>query len=1619
MSIIISDSIKLNSRQFLDTRVAKATTLQDLKNWDFTKYPLPNGFEVWVDSAREWYTYQSGTTNTDTGSFGKRNKVVKESYTTTLDDLTNPDFWGLSDATEAQRKEVLYNGKTTTIVDPNYGTSIYVLTNEDEPFELSSWSTISFGNNIPILTTSAYDALPESLKPNDYIDVDDTLEGIEDAEDTDMLHILFNSIRALQAEVSKLKNSFTFGITSYQDDTTVASNYLAEERDMETENLWAVQESELSLLFDLDTALNTDLVPSGETSSISISSGNKYLEIKGKAVWPSDTAKFEEDNFSLSGISDPKEFIYITTSTPGADIVLTSYSGDSVVHVNIADYLSNVYTAPSYSTLMIVGKHVTDPISEKSTHVSFVWMVVQSLANNEILFEGYINPITKKVSEFDRIDLPYDYYISNVIISNSKLSKLSLYSKYQDFSDYVEAVTPKEVDDTKYQAASISIRAVETVEVLDKILDQLAEEELVYVKRNNALYIKSNGTKHKIGGNSGSGETKDNMTVQELLENLVDKGLIVLDGARYDNDGALTSVTDIQLNKVKSISLINDNTKDEYTFTVDSNGELVSNKNTPDAVKFETLLNGDTSGATFSINGALPTLSDLDSLTLKTQRGFIAQMHGANNISKDMKLMSDRVKIGAFYSPLDTDTTFGCSHAYIELENTSDTDYYLDGCYLHYAGPVKATKGDETKYVQATYHLALKGKIPAGGTYLVRGKKYADKSLSTTYISVDTYDMEWYSTESTINYTSESGWSYDTDGSLLDMTYHSGFIYGLALTYGQPTLLYTTPLCGTDNEGGKSTCNIASCLIDSMNYYCLDTSWNVTSNSKWGSISTPISNSIYKNTFELDPAKQAFQSYNSGDSSRLRGLTAADAQLLELNKEYIVLPHSDAVYPVSKYTPKASFEGKNVSTDKTQLDEEKPNMVTCSFGIDVYKTRCFNWISVGDYDEYVWVRRVTPTDEETSSNSTEYKNWHRYQSYWGDSVSTWSECTRKDFSQEIVYNGGTTTVKDVVYANSKLKNVFPGCNTNYTSHKCILDLEIPSNLSEKPVKYEYVVGRSTKIAEAPFDGHCSDVMSFTIYPKSYTPIIYQTTDQQGFHWIEYQAWAGVASMINEKINNDMATSANTFPILINTGDMTQNGTRINEWLDYYEAGKCLFDHLEQMNVVGNNDLGNADETILGTGDDPGKSNPHFYDISYCYEIPIITEDTNTYLPIYCSPTLGPKYVPSLYYFDTEKFRIVMINTEITATASAKVWGATDSVDIYTGWDYEGNDSTALYHAPSTMTIDGNNASHYVYDTLYQYMNKANGKAMIACCHEMPFTVITSDNLAATTVEYSDRSVSVAGSSTGLIGSHCNKCYANKNKLTTDMPIRNKGTYWLSRLLEHFGVKYMIGGHKHTYACTWPIRENYWYMSGDTEVHSTEVGPMPMPASLENDNITFVTDSNGKPVWNGTTYGDNYQNYVNLTKFPIANKNWDVSNYTTGAYTPTVEETMTEVPNYVTYFMLQASGFKLKSNKELPGNGQTFSLIIPKTNQAKSKPAVTQIQPMFARIILNNSKYNTGLPFYLISVKNVVPYSDSEVLNQQTAYKGDCEKPMVYGYLNNKTMPYGNWEENEISLDLKI
>ena len=582
--------------------------------------------------------------------------------------------------------------------------------------------------------------------------------------------------------------------------------------------------------------------------------------------------------------------------------------------------------------------------------------------------------------------------------------------------------------------------------------------------------------------------------------------------------------------------------------------------------------------------------------------------------------------MSAFYAPITTDEAHGCTHSFIELENTSPVDIPLTGVYLHFYNPA------ENEYAGGVHHLALDGVIKAGGTYLIRGAKHAEFEDESAFIKVKTFDKEWYENGQLVSFEQEpvKTKKAEKDGKevdVLDETSPVKNAYRFCLTYGLPNLSPSTVLIRRNTNGDVNADNVSGEIIneqfydgsvfqnvivnarfiDSCSYSTFaDVAAQTGDNNPWygngdtaGLGITIIPNSMFRVMFALDPAKQAYTGFNTKDSSRVRYNKATDIQVLTLNKEFIGYPHSKETIKIDRYTPKASFENKNVMTDKSQLDREKPNMVTCSYGVDVYNTRCFNWISCGAFDEYVWLRK----EGETS--------WTTFQSYIKVDVpaenpeaddfvtTTVAEPTRKEYSP---------LVNNTVYA--RMINRFPGNDVLFTAHKCVVIL--PDAASE-PEKYEYVVGRPDKDGQ-PDPEHTNPIYTFTVYPRTYEGRVYQITDQQGFHWIEYQVWAASAEYLKKKIKDECDAWNTThtpkvFPILLNTGDMTQSGARINEWLDYYNGGQCLFDHLEQMNCVGNNDLCPINPRDLGTGNDNDKSSSHFFHYFYCFDV----KDTEKYV----------------------------------------------------------------------------------------------------------------------------------------------------------------------------------------------------------------------------------------------------------------------------------------------------------------------------------------------------------------------------------------------------------------------
>ena len=80
---------------------------------------------------------------------------------------------------------------------------------------------------VPIYTDKMYSLLAPEKRPERYIRIRDFEEEISDEKTKDdYLDILFSSIRKLQAEVARLRNSFKYGIVSYTNKNTAMSEII-------------------------------------------------------------------------------------------------------------------------------------------------------------------------------------------------------------------------------------------------------------------------------------------------------------------------------------------------------------------------------------------------------------------------------------------------------------------------------------------------------------------------------------------------------------------------------------------------------------------------------------------------------------------------------------------------------------------------------------------------------------------------------------------------------------------------------------------------------------------------------------------------------------------------------------------------------------------------------------------------------------------------------------------------------------------------------------------------------------------------------------------------------------------------------------------------------------------------------------------------------------------------------------------------------------------------------------------------------------------------------------------------------------------------------------------------
>ena len=1544
-----------------------------------------------------------------------------------------------------------YEGMIVSVLEDD---NIYTLTDKDFT-NFSNWK--KHGSNgdgggsgigkysLPVMTEemkAAALADPDSgfSEDSSYISVDDgsslsgeTTSNNITAVNGTYLYIMMNTIRTLQAEVAKLKNTFQYGIHSYNNEVTAKSSVLDQyDETLMDEPLWALDPYMMSEIFD-SVDFKTELLPDNFTISSTIGGESIDASVPNQLTFKNGTGKFSDKANTLLNITDSKLVTYLVTDSK--HVYFNLHTKDDVNHnrrVNIASFIEGDYK--KYGIMFVLSRKVGEHGK------NYVYVSVMNYDTNEKIVEGYLTDADKLSfvtgGNSTVYEVAYKYSIESIEFVEQTLYRMKFYTKYEDFSEEVIPSAPEE--DYTYKAAHLTIRSVKNSAMMEKIKEQLHENELIWNKDKKELNIKSNNKIYKIGivgSNDNNTNTEETMTPKELIEKLTQMGIIV--NAQTDSDGNIISVDDLKLNDISAFSLINSDTEKKYTFTVDPHGKLIGKDESMKTIEVDlaNVFEGRTYDEKVAAMNAFLDIVDDDNASQEYGwiRGFIPlylnSLKGKNiwapngtssGSAGDYGLLSDRLRISSFYAPLKTDVVHGCSHSFIELENTSDVDIPLDGIYLHFYIP--AIDGVEDSNI--VHHLALDGVIKSGSTYLVRGAQHAEMDDESTFIKVNSYDKEWYYKKkddkgNVVDYGLVSfeqdivATTKGSDGGAVEDTVNNKVhgAYKFCLTYGLPDLDKDAELIIT-NDLATLYINSEGQIVDS-NYTGNKMSFaksdfpNIIKNRRYidgcgfssfagfagpgvydnvrkkgddvlckgrwfcGGL-TITENTMFRHMFALDPAKQAYNGWTMKDGSRTRYNKATDLQVVSLKKEFIGFPNSEEVVPISRYTPKASYENKNVMTDKSQLDREKPNMVTCSFGIDVYKTRCFNWISCGAFDEYLWVRKKGDAA------------WKSFASY----TKTSTQIEQK--SGDIVRKEFIPSVNNAVYA--RITSRFPGNNVLFTSHKVVVDLT-PLGENDSPVVYEYVVGRADKNNQ-PDPNHTNDIYTFTLYPSSYEGRVYQITDQQGFHWIEYQVWAATAEKLNKvieeecnEINTD-GVSRKVFPILINTGDMTQSGARINEWLDYYNGGKCMFTHMEQMNCVGNNDLCNLDPTILGTGNDPGKSNAKFFHYFYCYEIPnderLIVKAHDVSVKTSASTTTisipEDRYIPSTYYFKTRGVMYVVANSEVTKTTCEKWFGlyggdiqdVTQSINLYTGIEIrtDGNYNNKCQNEDIVF--------YPVYETIYSWLNdnKNNGgnKKIVFACHEIPFTVITQASLSNSDKATMSNTRNYPNGSSSLLGSHMNQLDSTENR----------GTYWISRLLEYFGCKLCIGGHKHTYALSYPIKENYQWVNNGVTYNSLD-GIKEMKPTLEDE--CGATPENAIS-WVVTTKYDATNNPYNVsarlsgdvsissTKLPyipsnlysmIGENKFKGNDYYYRCCSPIDTSSNSKYDGFVNYSMCQATGYKLKSNKELPCAYQVFSKLIPMTKNEvtisgekitfKDTVNGNQLYPMYSVLEFEHNKEN--------------------------------------------------------------
>lgn len=662
------------------------------------------------------------------------------------------------------------------------------------------------------------------------------------------------------------------------------------------------------------------------------------------------------------------------------------------------------------------------------------------------------------------------------------------------------------------------------------------------------------------------------------------------------------------------------------------------------------------------------------------------------------------------------------SHNYVELVNASDEDINLDKIYLMYHTSDAAYKTDRAQSGDSDWEfLRLTGVIKAHGTYLIRGAEC--NPCQNAVLKISECDAEWRKRtkddEDVLN------------GSYKDFS-RSGDLIEFSPNYGSFHLCYATKNADQSTSGNnvRDIARGGNVLANANGYIDLiglgaNCAYYEGDKGQFKSPRTTFEKVLIQKWYYMDPAKQGNKKPIADSRKNSAMMTAID-----LTKQQVIYrgdaarTHRDVLYysDAQKFASKPGTTNNNdgIFAGRTHFTASRPNMLNITFGIQAthdeqqsrLASRCFNWISKGYYDEYVEVRK-----QGTS-------NWKRFYSITPENSESWIQ----PFHQ--FYDRIRWTASD---------------GELVTTHKCII-----RNHFTKGV-WEYRVGREND------ETYTSGTKTFKVHSNTEASkfSFIQTSDQQGFNWIEYQAWKASCKAI--KMFED------DFNFTINTGDIAQSGNRVSEWLDYYD-GRQYFEDKEEMFTIGNNDLCGSPSYVLGDGED-NSSKFNLINILYYYTFEL-DQDNQAFA------TYGSKRYPlySLYSFNYGPWHFISLVSEIRSHYARAFDGLTDS------------EKTAFAKALNS------DVERWFRADLINYMTQTSSSDCSKCIvfmHEMPFTMVTADFFDLTDYGAQGRAV---WDGTG-------------SRLNTE---NGRGDYRFSRLFKKFGIRLIIGGHKHTFTLSNPL-----------------------------------------------------------------------------------------------------------------------------------------------------------------------------------------------------------------------